>query len=123
MSIDIQQYWYGLLLDRIHHLVEKPRKWELGGETNFAIYDVVLFRHLDAMSTKMETWKIGRIISISPNGRRLEIKYPTLGLTSLADAPTVKRSPRDCVLIAKETDLDLNSNKFLQALKEGVKLD
>ena len=72
------------------------------------------------MSSKLEIWKIGRVVYISPNGRRLEIKYPTPGHNSLDKLPSVFRSVRDICIIAYESDLDLNSNEFLRALNEGI---
>ena len=119
-TIDIQKYWYGLLLDRLHHLVPRPPKWEGARMPKFTVGDIVIFRFLDGMSSKLETWKTGRIISISANGRKLEIKYPVPGHSALTKLPSVFRSPRDTCIVAKEAELDLNSNKFLQMLRDGV---
>jgi hypothetical protein len=113
----IQSYWYQLLLDRMHHLIPKPDKWDKSDPVN--INDIVTFRFIDSDSSKMEKWKIGKVVEILKDGRRVRIMYAHV--TPGKPKPKmmfVERSPRDICIVSSASDLNLNSSEFFQQVKK-----
>lgn len=116
---DIQKYWYQLLLDRLHHLIPRPSKWTSTDEIN--VDDIVLFKFLDNPNSKLESWRLGRIIDIHNNGRRVSISYVVLnskGKDQQATKHTIVRCPRDVCVISSVSDLNLNSTEFFNRIKK-----
>ena len=108
---DIQKYWYQLLLDRLHHLIPRPLKWNL--TDSFQLDDIVIFRFKDNSNPKLETWKVGRVIEIQNQGRRLLIAYPRKSPNGSTSLSSISRSPRDVSVISSADDIQLNSREFL----------
>ena len=116
---EIQRYWYQLLLDRLHHLIPRPSKWTSTDEIK--VDDVVIFKFLDNPNSKLESWRLGRIIDIHNNGRRVSISYVVLnskGKDQQATKHTIVRCPRDVCVISSVSDLNLNSTEFFNRIKK-----
>ena len=70
----IQETWYRIFIDRIHHLIPKPNKWHKNDTP--MIDDIVLFIQNDSVKGKeTKTWKLGRIIEFLKNKSRARIEY------------------------------------------------
>ena len=70
----IQETWYRIFIDRIHHLIPKPNKWHKNDSP--MIDDIVLFIQNDSVKGKeTKTWKLGRIIEFLKNKTRAKIEY------------------------------------------------
>ena len=111
---DIQRYWYLLLLERIHHLIPKPCSMSKTDEVK--VDDIVVFRFKDNSNSKLEQWKVGRIVDILKQGRGVLISYPnTIG--TKVSMRFVERSPRDICIISSVSDINLNSREFFQQIK------
>ena len=116
---DIQKYWYQLLLDRLHHLIPRPSKWTSTDEIN--VDDIVLFKFLDNPNSKLESWRLGRIVDIHNSGRRVTISYVVLnskGKDQQTMKHTIVRCPRDVCVISSVSDLNLNSTEFFNRIKK-----
>ena len=114
---DIQSYWYELLLDRIHHLVPRSNKWSHTDAVQSD--DIVIFRFKDNASSKLETWKIGKVIELQNDGRKLLIAYPRTNPAGKTVLSSVLRSPRDVSVISAATDLPLNSEEFFKQIRKA----
>jgi hypothetical protein len=116
----IQSYWYQLLLDRIHHLVPRPEG--MGFTDDFQLEDIVIFRFKDNDSSKLEKWKLGKIVEILKAGRGVLISYPSIPQGfKVADVPVmrfVERSPRDIAVISSMADLNMNSKEFFTKIRK-----
>jgi hypothetical protein len=111
----IQAYWYQLLLDRIHHFIPRSTKWDSTDEVK--LEDVVLFRFKDSSSSKLEVWRIGKVVEILKEGRGIIISYPTATPGSdKVKTSFVERSPRDLAVISSVSDLNLNSAEFFNKI-------
>ena len=113
----IQSYWYQLLLDRMHHLIPKPDKWNKSDKVE--LEDIVTFRFKDNDSSKLEHWKIGKVVEILKGGRAVMIAYPgpVSGLDhELPKMKYVQRSPRDICIVSAASDLNLNSSEFFEKI-------
>ena len=105
----IQKVWYQLFMDRIHHLIPRPKKWSKTDDVN--VGDICLFIYLDNTAIGNNTWKIGRVIDIIKKNKIL-IEYPATPTTKR----TVTRCPRDISIISAAGDVDLNSRKFYEQI-------
>ncbi len=90
---DIQRYWYQLLLDRLHHLIPKPDNWSKSDEVK--LEDIVVFRFKDNTSSKLETWKIGKVVEILKKGQGVIISYPYILPNGTVKLMVVDRSIQD----------------------------
>ncbi len=113
----IQSYWYQLLIDRMHHLIPKPDRWNKSDIIN--INDIVSFRFKDNESSKMEKWKIGKVVEIFKGGRSVKLVYSH----AVPGKPNpkmlfVERSIRDVCVISAISDLNLNSEEFFNHFKQ-----
>ena len=113
---DIQRYWYQLLLDRLHHLIPKPDNWSKSDEVK--LQDIVVFRFKDNVNTKMEVWKIGKVVEILKEGRGVIISYPQILPNGVSKLSVVNRSVRDICLVSSIDDLNLNSKEFFDKIKK-----
>jgi len=108
---DIQTYWYQLLLDRLHHLIPRPDKWNKTDECN--VDDVCLFTYVENPAMKQGVWKLGRITEISANKRKVTITFPGNSVPGKSTKMrTIVRCPRDICIISAASDLNLNSREF-----------
>ena len=98
------------MLDRIHHLIPRPPNWDHSDD--ISVGDVVLFKFKENASSKLETWKVGRVKEITNDGRRLTVSYFLRKSRRL-----LVRSPRDVCVISTTSDLNLNSREFFERVK------
>ena len=107
---EIQRVWYQMLVDRIHHLIPRPSKWNKTDSIN--VGDICLFIYSENVAMGKDLWKIGRIIEI-PKKNKVVIEFPgTPTAKGLPRLKTLSRCPRDISIISAAGDVDLNSRKF-----------
>lgn len=111
-----QVTWYQMLLDRLHQLILKPNKWLKSDSAN--VDDIVLFVYLDSLRSKDQAvWKIGKIISINPSGRKVTIAFPDK--TSPGKIPklrTISRSIREISIIYSVNDFPVNTHEHFDSI-------
>ena len=119
---DIQKTWYQMFLDRLHHLILKPRKWLVSDIPN--VDDIVLFIYLDGQKSKNEAvWKIGKIIKIHSSNRKVTIAFPArVSPTRLPTLRTINRGIREISVIFSVKDLAINTTEHYRKCisKHGV---
>ena len=113
-----QVTWYQMLLDRLHQLMLKPNKWLKSDSPN--VDDIVLFIYLDSLRSKDQAvWKIGKIISIHPSGRKVTIAFPDK--TSPDKIPklrTINRSIREISVIYSVKDFPVHTHEHFDSLSK-----
>lgn len=115
---NIYQHWYQLLLNRLHHLIPRPGKWSRTDPVQLG--DIVVFLYNESISQN-GVWKLGRVVKITHDGRRVDIEFPVTKNKSLNTIPTKRvltRSPRDICLIHGVGELQLNSQEYLESVKK-----
>ena len=114
-----QKTWYQMFLDRLHHLIPRPNKW-LHSDTP-SVDDIVLFVYLDSQKSKDQAvWKLGKVISVSPTGRKLTIAFPErISPKKKPKLKTLSRSIREVSIIYSVRDLPLNTRDHYESLKTG----
>ena len=70
----VQSVWYQILIDRLHYLIPKPKKWMKTDPVS--IGDVVVFVLKDAGVLKRTTWSTGRVIKPAPAQVRIQYFWP-----------------------------------------------
>ena len=114
----IQHTWYQMLIDRLHHLIMKPTKWSKSDIPN--VDDIVLFIYLDGQRSKNRAiWKLGKIIEISSNKRKVVIAFPErteIGNLKIPKLKTLSRSLREVSVIYSVKDLPLNSHEHFSSV-------
>jgi hypothetical protein len=113
---DIQRYWFSLLMDRLHHLIPKPDT--VTRSQKVQLEDIVCFRFTDNVNSKMETWKLGKIVEIIKGGLGVILLYVTFLPNGKVKTSCVTRSPRDIVVVSSVDDLSLNSTEFFNKIKK-----
>ena len=113
---DIQRYWYQLLLDRLHHLIPRLDNVSQSGKVN--LEDIVCFRFIDNVNSKLEIWKLGKVVEIVKGGQGVIISYSSVSPNGKTRMSCVSRSPRDVVIISSVDDLGLNSVEFFNKIKK-----
>ena len=105
--------FYSIMLDRLHYLQAKPQKWLKSADRQPLLNDLVIFVFTE---TKMKTdWKLGRVINTTP--REITIRYTTRSNPKAQPTyNTVKRSPRQVVIVFSENDVPVNSNEYFKAV-------
>ena len=112
---EIQKVWYQLMMDKIHHLIPRPAKWN---KTDvISIGDICLFTYTENAAMGKDVWKLGRVDAI-PSPNKVVIKFPgnteTNGTYNLKK---ITRCPRNISIISAAGEVDLNSRKFYEQLK------
>jgi hypothetical protein len=78
----------------------------------------VVFRFKDNSSSKLEVWKVGKIVEILKAGRGILISFPTvIPGSDKVKTRFVERSPRDISIISSCSDLNLNSSEFFNQIQ------
>lgn len=108
----LQTVWYQVLLDRLHHLIPKCKKWSK--TDTVVIGDIVVFVHTDSGIEKRWSWFLGKVVGIS--GRSLNIQYFGPGKKKKL---YVSRNPRQVSKIHSAGDLPVNTLDYY--LKNIVK--
>ena len=106
-----------MFLDRLHHLIPRPNKW-LHSDTP-SVDDIVLFVYLDSQKSKDQSvWKLGKVISVSPAGRKITITFPErVSPKKKPKLKTLSRSIREVSIIYSVRDLPLNTRDHYESLK------
>ena len=115
---EIQKTWYQLMIDKIHHLIPRPAKWNKTDTIN--VGDVVLFTSVENAAMNKTVWKLGRVQSI-PKKNKVIITYPgnSTGL-KLPKMKTISRCPRDISVISAAGEIDLNSKAYLEKISSNT---
>jgi len=112
---EIQKVWYQLMMDKIHQLIPWPAKWN---KTDvISIGDICLFTYTENAAIGKDVWKLGRVDSI-PSPSKVVIKFP--GNTETNGTYNLKKithCPRNISIISAAGEVDLNSRKFYEQLK------
>ena len=103
----VQSVWYQILIDRLHYLIPKPKKWMKTDPVS--IGDVVVFVLKDAGVLKRTTWSIGRVIETAP--AQVRIQYFGPGKKRMLN---VTRSPRQVSVIHAVDDIDVNTIEYYE---------
>jgi len=101
-----QRLWYQLFLDRLHHLIPRPRKWSKTDKVE--LHSVVLFVHKDSNMQKDFSWSLGKVIDVKD--RKLVIEYYAPGHVRLI----VTRSPRQVSVIHSVNELPVNTVEYYE---------
>ena len=103
------------MMDKIHQLIPWPAKWN---KTDvISIGDICLFTYTENAAIGKDVWKLGRVDSI-PSPNKVVIKFP--GNTETNGTYNLKKitcCPRNISIISAAGEVDLNSRKFYEQLK------
>lgn len=112
---EIQKLWYQMFLDRIHHLIPRPKKW--GKSDEIQVGDICLFTFKESNMGE-DIWKIGRIEGI-PKKNQVVISYPgSSNSKGMPKLKTITRCPRNISIISGVNELSLNSSDYFKQLNE-----
>ena len=104
-----KQVWYQILLDRLHYLIPKCKKWSKTDDVS--VGDVVVFVHKDSGIEKRWDWVLGKVVHVSVDQRSLTITYFPPGRKSKLD---VQRSPRQVSKIYSANDIPVNTIEYYE---------
>ena len=112
----VQQTWYQMLLDRLHHLILKPNKWQHSDIP--LVDDIVLFIYLDGQKSKNQAvWKLGRVIRVDPSKRKVIIAFPDrIAADKIPKLRTIGRSLREISVIFSAQEIPINTLEHFQSL-------
>ena len=104
-----QKVWYQILVDRLHHLIPKSKKWQ--NTDSVETGDIVVFVHDDSHVPKHWTWFLGRVIG--KQERKLIIEY-FAGSKGEKTKMTVHRNPRQVAKIHEAKDIPVNTQEYYE---------
>ena len=113
---DIQKVWYQMLLDRIHHLIPRPDKWNKTDSLH--VGDICLFTYTENSAMGKDVWKLGTIVDL-PSKNKVVIEFTsnfTGGKYGLPKLKTIVRSPRNISIISSAEEIALNSREYYEQL-------
>ena len=101
--------FFQTLIDRLHFLQLKPKKWQNSDDRLPVVDDIVLFKYGE--NNAKTDWKLGRVKSIKKGVASIQFvsKLPRSGKTSLNE---LDRSFRDVVILFSENELFVNSKHY-----------
>lgn len=105
---EIQKFFYQLILDRLHHLIPRPPKWNKSDSIKQG--DICVFVHTDSGAEKRWSWQLGRVTEVIDE-RKIKIEYFT---PSTKRRMTVTRCPRQVSKIYDHTDLPVNTVEYYE---------
>ena len=109
---NLQAFFYQMMLDRLHHLMHKPEKWQKTDKVN--VGDICIFIYNENAAMKKDVWRLGEVVNVD-NPRKIEIAFPSgLQKEKIPKRKTIVRSPRQICVIFSADAVDLNSKKFLE---------
>lgn len=116
-----QVTWYQLFLDRIHHLILKPKKWL---KTDVpSVGDIVLFVYLDGLKAKSGAqWKLGKVITVHSGSRKVTIAFPEKSQPGSLKIPKLKtliRCLREVSVIHAVGDFSINTKEHFKACNKN----
>ena len=113
----IQQIWYQTFIDRLHHLIPKPAKWN--NTESISVDDICIFIYNENPSMNADIWKLGRVVEVSV--RKVKISFPMKSVPGkLPKMKTIERSPRDISIISAADDVNLNSWEYFEKISQRV---
>ena len=107
---EIQEAWYRIFLEEIHHLIPRQNKWLKTDPIH--VDDICLFIYNSSNSGT--TWRTGRVTEII-DPTKVQIQYcssKTQGEHGLFRLSKVTRNPRELSVIIGIDELDLNSHEY-----------
>ena len=112
----IQRVWYQTFLDRLHHLIPKPDKWNKSDQVN--VDDICIFVYNENPSMNADVWKLGKITEVFP--RQVKIAFPLKAPPGkLPKLKSITRSPRDISIISAASDVNLNSWEYFDRISNS----
>ena len=101
----ILQVWYGMFMERLHHLIPRPRKWVKDDSVKEG--DIVIFVMTENPSLNKDVWRLGRVQKVmKPN--QIQIRFPYKFLENGKSLmKTLVRSPRDISVICEVDELSV----------------
>ena len=113
----IQQIWYQTFIDRLHHLIPKPAKWN--NTERVSVDDICIFIYNENPSMNADIWKLGRVVEVSV--RKVKISFPVKSVPGkLPKMKFIERSPRDISIISAADDINLNSWEYFEKISQRV---
>lgn len=110
---EILETWYTIFLDRLHHLMPRPPKWNRTDPVS--VDDVVLFLFSENVGNKIDNWKIGKVKRVvKPN--EVEIEFCVVNDKGKVSKRTLQRSPRNLSVIIAANELSINSHEYFKKL-------
>jgi hypothetical protein len=108
--------FYQIMIDRIHHLLARPPKWNHPTDLKLKPKDIVLFVFKDGnVNSEGKVWKLGKVVTAEETKATITYPMNSTGLT-VPEWNTTERSKRDIVLVLSETDEYLNSTQYFQQI-------
>lgn len=101
----VQQVWYQILIDRLHHFIPKPTKWSSTDPVE--VGDICIFVHKDSGIERNWKWILGKIIGVE--SRKVMIEYLAPGKKRKL---IVTRNPRQVSKIYNSSDLPVNTIEY-----------
>ena len=101
----IQTVWYQIMLDRLHHLIPKCKKWLKTDKIEKG--DIVVFVHNDSGIMKRWSWSLGKVDSVTD--RNLTLEYFGPGKKRKLYVP---RNPRQVAKIHSADDIPVNTVEY-----------
>ena len=109
----IQETWYNIFISKIHYLIPQP-KWHR--TSDIEVEDIVLFLFEDGLASKLNTWRIGKVVGKEKS--KLLISYKN-NITS--DEKVVKRNPRHVSKIFSSKELGLNTTLHYKKVSRSLR--
>ena len=114
---NLQAYFYQMMLDRIHHFMDKPSKWTKTDEVK--VGDICLFIYNENPGLNKDVWKLGRVVKVV-NQRKIELTFPDNSAPDKSKMRVLTRSPRQICIISSVEDTDLNSRQFYDKIVSTI---
>ena len=118
---EIQTLWYQIFIDKLHHLIPRPQKWNKSEPISSG--DICLFTHTENAGLGKGFWKIGKVVSVSSKNK-VTIKYPGNTFHGKYKLPVLReitRSPRNISIISPVDAVDLNSRNYFEKISSVQK--
>ena len=113
------ELYYKLMLERVFELTMGPDKWKGKKVTQPKVDDIVLFVLTDGATGK--EWKLGRVTQVEDRKVTI-IHFGSQKEGGIQSMKISTRSFRDIAVIVQEDEVPLNSNEYLEMLKEVIKV-
>ena len=112
---NLQKYFYQMMIDRLHHFMDRPEKWRNTDDVN--VGDICIFVYNENATMRSDFWKLGRVTNVD-NPRKIEVTFAGNSVPGkLPKLKTIIRSPRQICVISAVDDTDLNSREFFERIK------
>ena len=119
----IQNTWYTIFLERLHHLIPKPPKWNKTDVPQKG--DIVLFVETDGLKAKESCkWKLAKVVDVHPSGSKVTVEFcaPIPPGKQMPKKRTLVRKIREVSVIFSTDDVPINTQEhFLSCIKDAEK--